>query len=281
MFPFQSGELSFHISTDVGFNTVTTNHPFQPPPQGADPLNNIDGTNSNLIKTPKSKKGRSSKATTTTTVNNDDVNNEISGNGVAKRKISHREVERQRRQEMSNLHSSLRTLLPLEYVRGKRSICDHVTEATKYIQELEKNVKELGDQRDKLKGSIPSLLSEQQQQQQQQQQIIMNENRDFGCSSSSSASTSSTRSDYSVSIHKFSRTLQIEIVVGSGVGDEGSPYPLSKALRVLADERLDVVSCVSSIVNQRWIYVIYCEVNEVTSIETSQLQQKLLQVIHR
>lgn len=45
--------------------------------------------------------------------NNDDQG----GNDVSTRRVIHREIERQRRQEMSNLVSSLRSLLPMEYVR--------------------------------------------------------------------------------------------------------------------------------------------------------------------
>lgn len=79
-----------------------------------------------------------------------------------------------------------------------------------------------------------------------------------------------------MNIHKFSRTLQIE--VSTRVGDE-DPYPLSKTLKVLDQEGLDVVSCVSSIVNQRWIYVIYCEVNDAASIDSCYLQHKLMSLL--
>ncbi|KAL2920544.1 hypothetical protein RDABS01_012035 [Bienertia sinuspersici] len=294
MFQFQSGELSFQISSDLDIDTLYTN-PFTtntPPTPTPTPTPNQllqphINDSSNLTKIPKTKKRRSKTTSHNANIindddnNNNDNNNEISGNGVDKKKITHREIERQRRQEMSNLHHSLRSLLPVEHIRGKRSICDHVTEATKYIKELEMSVKELGEKRDKLKDSISSLSEQQQQQQQQQQPVVVTRDRDFGCSSSSSTTSSSTTSEYNVSIHKFSRTLQIEIIAAkSGDGDEDQPYPLSKSLKILANEGLDVVSCVSSKVNQRWMYVIYCEVNDETFIDSSDLQEKLKSVVY-
>ncbi|CAO2838955.1 unnamed protein product [Amaranthus hypochondriacus] len=270
MFPFQSGELSFQVSNNLENNTNTntnTNFLHQSYEHAQIPLNSN-------FKSPKTRKQRSNKISHENADCNNKGNGEdgICGNDViSKKKIIHREVERQRRQEMSTLHSSLRSLLPMEYIRGKRSICDHVTEATRYIKDLEKNVKDLGEKREKLKKSFSSL----------ENQFIGNNLRDYnvGCSSSSSTTTSisrsssSTMSDYNVSVHKFTRTLQIEIT--AGVADE-DPYPLSKTLHFLAQEGLDVVSCVSSMVNQRWIYVIYCEVDETKNVDSVQLQEKLM-----
>lgn len=101
----------------------------------------------------------------------------------------------------------------------------------------------LGEKRDKLKELCNSSSSEN-----------LPIKRDFG---SSTSSNTSSVSDYTVSIQKLSRTLQIEIAAGV---EEEDPYPLSKVLKVLDEEGLDVVSSVSSKVNEKWIYVIYCEV---------------------
>ncbi|XP_057869432.2 transcription factor bHLH118 [Cryptomeria japonica] len=60
----------------------------------------------------------------------------------------HTSTERQRRKDMKSLYSSLRSLLPEEYVMGKRSIADQLLRTANYIKHLQEKVKEAKQVRD-------------------------------------------------------------------------------------------------------------------------------------
>lgn len=156
------------------------------------------------------------------------------------KKMIHREIERQRRQEMATLHASLRSLLPLEFIKGKRSISDQMNEAVNYINHLQKNIKGLSDKRDQLKNKLSMNSS-----------LENHENASSG-----------------FIIHQNSGTL-IEI---SGFSEEG--VPLSKLLQLLLEEGLQVIGCLSSQVNGRLLHNVQCEVVNSDSVDLSELRRK-------
>ncbi|KAJ6761263.1 ACHAETE-SCUTE TRANSCRIPTION FACTOR-RELATED [Salix purpurea] len=163
------------------------------------------------------------------------------------KKMMHRVIERQRRQEMAIHHASLRALLPLEFIRGKRSISDHMNEAVNYIKYLQKKIREISAKRDGLKK-----LS----------------NSSFVASPSGS---SNKYSSSSLALHPYPGG--IEITFASDL--MGRDLPLSKVLQVLVEEGISVINCVSTKVNERLFHSVQTEVNDPTCLNLSELRQKL------
>ncbi|GMI99561.1 hypothetical protein HRI_003625400 [Hibiscus trionum] len=154
------------------------------------------------------------------------------------KKSMHRDVERQRRQEMATLYASLRTLLPLEYIKGKRAISDHMNGAVIYIKDLQKRIRELSSKRDELKklsdSSVYDLTSS----------AVVRQSLDG-----------------------------VEVVISTGVGARA--LTLSRVLKLLVEEGLGVVSCVSTRIDGGLIHTIQSEVTDLTLIDVPRLQQKL------
>ncbi|KAK4436343.1 Transcription factor [Sesamum alatum] len=144
------------------------------------------------------------------------------------RKFVHREIERQRRQEMANLCGSLRTLLPPQYIKGKRSMPDLTQEAANYIKDMQKNIQQLKTRRDKLMSSKQA------------------------------------NSDKNISIRDNYATVNpcpdgVEILINTNF-EEGQGFPLSGILEELCQTGFDVVSCVSTRANQRSLHRIQSQV---------------------
>ncbi|XP_031260645.1 transcription factor bHLH118-like [Pistacia vera] len=170
----------------------------------------------------------------------------------SEKKIIRKEIERQRRQHMSMLNASLRSLLPLESIKGKRSVSDHINEAVNYIKNLEKKIQDLSSKRDNLKNYTDL------------------DGLDHGNATSSNRLTNS-----SVTVSPYCGG--VDIVINSVLREEG--LILSRVLEVVLEEGLDVTRCVSTQTDDGFFHNIQSEVEDLTGIDLSELQQKLNDVI--
>ncbi|CAN1332738.1 Transcription factor bHLH36 [Linum perenne] len=155
-----------------------------------------------------------------------------------KKKMLHKDVEKQRRLEMTSLYSSLRSLLPIEYLKGKRSISDHIHQAANYIKHQERKIEELSCKRDQLTSSSST--------------------------SNSSANNYIHDSNY-MSIVSVRRCLiGIEVIL-----EESGMVSVSRVVGDLVTEGLNVVSTVSAKVNHRMVHTIKAEVWLITTRSVS------------
>ncbi|KAH6783011.1 hypothetical protein C2S52_007970, partial [Perilla frutescens var. hirtella] len=138
------------------------------------------------------------------------------GSGDSK-KSAHRVTERQRRQEMAGLYASLRSLLPLEYIKGKRAISDHMHQAVNYINDVKKKIEEMEMRREKLRKMCDV------------ESICVDPNTNF---------------DTNISVKMNVCGDGVEILISSSIVSKS--FPLSKILEDLIARKLDVISCVST-----------------------------------
>ncbi|XP_062073351.1 transcription factor bHLH120-like [Humulus lupulus] len=183
--------------------------------------------------------------------------------------MKHRDIERQRRQEMATLHASLRSLLPLELIKGKRSISDHINEGARYIKQLQLKIKELDAKRDDLKKY--AYLSD--------SSSTEPTNHRHGQAGSSTSCTPPPQGHF---LRVQPCGCGVEIVISSCEFGGLSALPLSKVLQVILEEGLALVSCISTKVNGRMLHTIKSENNNIDSecINLSALDQKLNEVIN-
>ncbi|KAK9672708.1 hypothetical protein RND81_12G118800 [Saponaria officinalis] len=199
-------------------------------------------------------RGRGRKSSTNI---NSSSNNPGSSNieDAQQRKMIHREIERQRRQEMSDLCASLRSTLPTEYIKGKRATSDHLAGAVNYIKDLEKNVKELSNKRDQLRTSIESTSFK---------------HEGGGVGGSMSYSTPPCPG----TVVMLPRLGGLDIEINVGYDNQG--FSLSTALQVILDEGLDIASYTSTKVDDRLVHNIVCEVNDMACIDIDGLHHRLI-----
>ncbi|GLU20992.1 hypothetical protein SLE2022_371620 [Rubroshorea leprosula] len=161
----------------------------------------------------------------------------------------HRDIERRRRQDMATLGAKLRSLLPLEYIKGKRAMSDHMNEAVNYIRHLQKKVNELSVKRDELKR-VSNL-------------------RALGFKNETLNHSFVVRQS----------CVGIEVMFHSQCYGELQGWPLSRVVGVLVEEGLNVVKCVSTKAAEGClVHVIQAEVKDPTCFDLLEIQQKLTQV---
>ncbi|KAL2898392.1 hypothetical protein RDABS01_040174 [Bienertia sinuspersici] len=181
-----------------------------------------------------------------------------------KKKLSAVETERKRRQVMSNLVQDLRSILPAEYVKRKRSTPDLLQEATNYITHLEERIKELNVRKKKLSAITRSAESS---------------------SSSDRNNNSKHQQKYHVTIKPY-KEGSIEIIIGRNAKydntDDNSSHsvPLSKVLNLLSEEGVNIVSCISSRIHDDLVHTIQTQVDDGRDIDLGLLQQTLTLIDH-
>ncbi|CAA7060244.1 unnamed protein product [Microthlaspi erraticum] len=170
-----------------------------------------------------------------------------------KKKLLHRDIERQRRQEMATLFASLRTNLPLEYIKGKRAVSDHVNGAVNFIKDTETRIKELSARRDELHKETGQNYK----------------------SNPDPAKTGAGKSD-PASLMVQPCVSGFEVVVSSNSSGPQA-LPLSRVLEALQEQGLEVVSSLTTRVNERLMHTIQVEVNSFGCLDIAWLQQKLVE----
>jgi hypothetical protein len=172
-----------------------------------------------------------------------------------KKKLLHRDIERQRRQEMATLFATLRTHLPLKYIKGKRAVSDHVNGAVNFIKDTEARIKELSARRDEL-------------------------SRETGQGYKSNPDPGKTGSDVGKSepatVMVQPHVSGLEVVVSSNSSGPEA-LPLSKVLETIQEKGLEVMSSFTTRVNDRLMHTIQVEVNSFGCIVLLWLQQKLVE----
>ncbi|KAG7587843.1 Helix-loop-helix DNA-binding domain superfamily [Arabidopsis suecica] len=182
------------------------------------------------------------------------------------KKVKHRDIERQRRQEVSSLFKSLRTLLPFQYIQGKRSTSDHIFQAVNYIKDLQTKIKELNEKRNQIKKSLPGTSTT----------LPSIEECTSSLSSTSTLSSScSCVGDKHITVVVTPCLVGVEIILSCCLGRNKSC--LSSVLQMLAQEqRLSVVSCLSSRRQQRFMHTIVSQVEDGKQINILELKDKIM-----
>ncbi|GLU06419.1 hypothetical protein SLE2022_234570 [Rubroshorea leprosula] len=150
------------------------------------------------------------------------------------RKIERKIIEKNRRNKMKNLYSTLNSLIPQRITKEPLSVLDQVDEAVNYIKSLQKRLKECEAKKEKLLGR----------------------KRSHGCIGKGSDSISSSRSPQ-IKVHEIGSGLQIFLTIG--LEDQFIFYEI---IRILHEEGADVKNTTYSVVGDRVFLMVLAEIGE-------------------
>lgn len=133
-------------------------------------------------------------------------------------------------------------------LQGKRSTADHVSQAVNYINELQNKIKELTEKKNRLRTSISGTVT------------AHPTTEECTSSLSSSLSTCSCVDDNHITVMVMPCLVGIEIIISYCL-ERNKSSCLSRVLQILVqEERLSVVSCLSTRMPQRFVHTIVSQV---------------------
>lgn len=173
----------------------------------------------------------------------------------------HKLVERQRRNTMKTLCSTLISLLPEEYHKKNYTLSDQLLEAVKYIDHLQDTLIQLEKRRDLL--SLSSTV------------------RRFSSSTSvyrtlqaSQAGPSNVTETFpTIRVSKFSSGIQVTANIFK------NQIEFSSLLSVLEEAGLEVVSATSSAINDRVFYSAHLKLPEILHFDSGVLHRRIDQLM--
>ncbi|GAA0186679.1 basic helix-loop-helix transcription factor [Lithospermum erythrorhizon] len=178
------------------------------------------------------------------------------------KKIMHRDVERRRRQEMTSLYRALRSELPIECLKGKRSAADHIHETVGYIKIMQEKLEKLNEKKDKL----------------MRPHLIKNPGSSM-LSTISSKKCSKSSCDNETSVEVKNTMSGIEIIIST---DVSGGITLSGVLNIVSEEEgLSLINCISTRVHSRMLHTLDIQVNKGQNARAVELQGKIMDFCNR
>jgi len=182
--------------------------------------------------------------------------NRLPGAASAEKK-NHKMIEKQRRKEMKALFSALKSLLPDENLRGKRTVSDQVLEAVNYVRHLQRKVQYLSAEREKMKANCDQNAKVAMEK-------FVNKTPPFEESDRECPALKINSGSSGVQI--WTNSLEDEIVY-------------SDILVELEGGGLEVVSAASSTINNRVYHTIHAKVLDLNKFNVDTLYHKLRHLI--